>query len=61
MEILRHGGPILDYFFSELPIDVAVSFILKHNLRGPTLRHSYESYLALGGDPNHDLEDWLDG
>ena len=53
--------PHLGLFFSELPIDVAVSFILKHGLRGSALRHSYESYLALGGDPNPDLEEWIDG
>ncbi|MDA8334861.1 MAG: hypothetical protein M0Z41_07695 [Peptococcaceae bacterium] len=53
--------PHVGLFFSELPIDVAVSFILKHGLRGSALRHSYESYLASGGDPNPDLEDWIDG
>ncbi len=46
-------------FFSELPIDAAVSFILKHNLRGSGLRLSYQSYLDWGGDPNPDLEEWI--
>lgn len=48
-------------FFSELPLDAAVSFILKHGLRGPALRRSYQSYLSWGGDPNPDLEEWING
>ena len=48
-------------FFSELPVDAAVSFILKHNLRGPALRRSYQAYFAWGGDPNPDLEEWING
>ena len=53
--------PHIGLFFSELPIDAAVSFILKHDLRGSGLRLSYQTYLDWGGDPNPDLEEWING